>query len=99
MEVSCYYRRARKDKSGFDLVRNLWLNGLRYRWSCFGSGGQLNPDQSTAYTTEIVRDSVLLLVALALARWPRGRLAVDNWIAGDSIAGNDQFITDDEKEA
>ncbi|MFI5955130.1 MauE/DoxX family redox-associated membrane protein [Cryptosporangium sp. NPDC051539] len=57
--------------------------GLRIDCGCFGSGGQLDPDQSTAYTLEILRDSALLLVALALARWPRGRLAVDNWISGD----------------
>ena len=56
--------------------------GLRIDCGCFGSGGQLDPDQSTAYTTEIIRDSALLLLALALARWPRGRLAVDNWIVG-----------------
>lgn len=56
--------------------------GLRIDCGCFGSGGQLDPDQSTAYTLEILRDSALLLVALALARWPRGRLAVDNWISG-----------------
>jgi uncharacterized membrane protein YphA (DoxX/SURF4 family) len=56
--------------------------GLRIDCGCFGSGGELDPDQSTAYTLEIIRDSALLLVALALARWPRGRLAVDNWISG-----------------
>ncbi|TQS43598.1 MauE/DoxX family redox-associated membrane protein [Cryptosporangium phraense] len=59
--------------------------GLRIDCGCFGSGGELGPDQSTAYTLEILRDSALLVVALALARWPRGRLAVDNWIAGDAI--------------
>jgi hypothetical protein len=30
----------------------------------------------TAYPAEIVRDLALLLVALALARWPRSRLAL-----------------------
>lgn len=56
--------------------------GLRIDCGCFGSGGELDPDQSTAYTVEILRDSALLLVALALARWPRSRWAVDNWISG-----------------
>ncbi|SHN29022.1 Methylamine utilisation protein MauE [Cryptosporangium aurantiacum] len=58
--------------------------GLRIDCGCFGSGGELDAGQSTAYTTEIVRDSALLLIALALARWPRGRLAVDNWIAAEA---------------
>jgi uncharacterized membrane protein YphA (DoxX/SURF4 family) len=61
--------------------------GLRIDCGCFGSGGQLNPDQGTAYTTEIIRDSALLLLTLALTRWPRGRLAVDNWIAGTEPGG------------
>lgn len=56
--------------------------GLRIDCGCFGSGGALDPAQNTAYTLEILRDSALLVTALALARWPRGRLAVDNWISG-----------------
>jgi uncharacterized membrane protein YphA (DoxX/SURF4 family) len=71
--------------------------GLRIDCGCFGSGGQLNPDQSTAYTTEIVRDSALFLVALALARWPRGRLAVDNWIAGTEAVTPDDLSEENEK--
>ena len=56
--------------------------GLRIDCGCFGSGGELESGQNTAYTLEILRDSALLVVALALARWPRGHLAVDNWIFG-----------------
>jgi uncharacterized membrane protein YphA (DoxX/SURF4 family) len=56
--------------------------GLRIDCGCFGSGGELDPGRSTAYTSEIIRDGGLLLLAGALAWWPRGRLAVDNWIAG-----------------
>jgi protein-disulfide isomerase len=51
--------------------------GLQIECGCFGGGGDLAAGQSTAYTGEIVRDAALLLVALALARWPRGRLAAD----------------------
>lgn len=54
---------------------------LRIDCGCFGSGGELDAGQNTAYTLEILRDSALLVIALALARWPRGRVAVDNWIA------------------
>jgi protein-disulfide isomerase len=54
--------------------------GLQIDCGCFGGGGDLAAGQSTRYTTEIVRDSALLLVALALARWPRGRLALDDGV-------------------
>lgn len=60
--------------------------GLRIDCGCFGSGGQLAEGSATAYTSEIVRDSALFLLALALARWPRGRWAIDNWIAGPAEA-------------
>ena len=51
--------------------------GLQIECGCFGGGGDLAAGQSTAYTWEIVRDAALLLVALALARWPRSRFAGD----------------------
>jgi uncharacterized membrane protein YphA (DoxX/SURF4 family) len=51
--------------------------GLQIECGCFGGGGDLAAGQSTAYTWEIVRDAALLLVALALARWSRSRLAAD----------------------
>ena len=52
--------------------------GLQIECGCFGGGGDLAAGQSTAYTGEIVRDVALLLVALALVRWPRSRYALDN---------------------
>jgi protein-disulfide isomerase len=54
--------------------------GLRIECGCFGGGGDLGTAGATHYTTEILRDSGLLLVAAFLAWWPRTRLAADDWL-------------------
>jgi len=56
-------------------VSSAWARGLQIDCGCFGNGGQVAAGQ-TAYPAEIIRDVALLLVALALARWPRSRLAL-----------------------
>jgi uncharacterized membrane protein YphA (DoxX/SURF4 family) len=56
-------------------VGSAWARGLAIDCGCFGGGGSVAP-ADTAYPTEILRDGALLLVALALARWPRSRLAL-----------------------
>lgn len=56
-------------------VGSAWARGLQIDCGCFGNGGQVGAGR-TAYPTEIVRDVGLLLVALALARWPASRLAL-----------------------
>jgi uncharacterized membrane protein YphA (DoxX/SURF4 family) len=56
-------------------VGSAWARGLAIDCGCFGGGGAVAP-ADTAYPTEILRDGALLLVALALARWPRSRLAL-----------------------
>src|SRR5829696_277651 len=53
---------------------------LRIDCGCFGGGGNLAAGESTSYVLDIARDSALLLAALALARWPPSRLALDNRI-------------------
>ena len=63
--------------------------GLQIECGCFGGGGDLAAGQSTAYTWEIVRDAALLLLALALARWPRSRLALDNAVRAAAESGVD----------
>jgi protein-disulfide isomerase len=63
--------------------------GLQIECGCFGGGGDLAAGQSTAYTGEIARDAALLLVALALARWPRSRLALDNAVRAAAESGVD----------
>jgi uncharacterized membrane protein YphA (DoxX/SURF4 family) len=56
-------------------VGSAWARGLQIDCGCFGGGGQVAADQ-TGYPGEVARDTALLLVALALARWPSSRLAL-----------------------
>jgi uncharacterized membrane protein YphA (DoxX/SURF4 family) len=56
-------------------IASVWARGLSIDCGCFSRGGQV-ASGATHYPTEIARDTVLLLIALALARWPRSRLAL-----------------------
>ena len=56
-------------------ISSAWARGLQIDCGCFGGGGQVAAGQ-TGYPGEVARDVGLLLVALALARWPASRLAV-----------------------
>jgi uncharacterized membrane protein YphA (DoxX/SURF4 family) len=56
-------------------VGSAWARGLQIDCGCFGGGGQVAAGQ-TAYPGEVARDVGLLLVSLALARWPASRLAL-----------------------
>jgi uncharacterized membrane protein YphA (DoxX/SURF4 family) len=56
-------------------VASAWARGLQIDCGCFGGGGQVAAGR-TAYPGEVARDLALLLVALALARWPASRLAL-----------------------
>ena len=58
-------------------VASAWGRGLQIDCGCFGDGGQVAAGE-TAYPAEILRDTALMGLALALARWPRSRLAVAN---------------------
>jgi uncharacterized membrane protein YphA (DoxX/SURF4 family) len=65
-------------------VGSAWARGLQIDCGCFGNGGQVAAGQTT-YPWEIARDVGLLIVALALARWPRSRLALGTVLAGPSV--------------
>jgi protein-disulfide isomerase/uncharacterized membrane protein YphA (DoxX/SURF4 family) len=54
--------------------------GLQIECGCFGGGGQLGADQSTAYTGEILRDAGLLAVSAFLVWAYRTRWSVDDAI-------------------
>jgi len=56
-------------------VGSAWARGLQIDCGCFGGGGQVAAGR-TAYPAEVARDVGLLLVALALARWPASRFAL-----------------------
>ena len=56
-------------------IVSAWARGLQIDCGCFGDGGQVAP-ADTAYPTEVLRDAVLLLIALALAWRPDSRLAL-----------------------
>jgi uncharacterized membrane protein YphA (DoxX/SURF4 family) len=56
-------------------VSSAWVRGLQIDCGCFGGGGEVAAGQ-TAYGTELLRDAALLVIALALARWPDSHLAL-----------------------
>ncbi|WP_369136969.1 MauE/DoxX family redox-associated membrane protein [Modestobacter versicolor] len=56
-------------------VGSAWARGLQIDCGCFGGGGEVAAGE-TGYPGEVARDAALLLVALALARWPASRLAL-----------------------
>lgn len=62
-------------------VGSVWARGLQIDCGCFGKGGAVAAGD-TAYPAEIGRDVGLLIVALALARWPRSRFALETVFAG-----------------
>jgi uncharacterized membrane protein YphA (DoxX/SURF4 family) len=57
-------------------IASVWARDISIDCGCFGGGGTVAPGQ-TDYTGEIVRDTVLLLLALWLVWQPRSRLALD----------------------
>jgi uncharacterized membrane protein YphA (DoxX/SURF4 family) len=71
-------------------VASAWARGLQIDCGCFGGGGRVAA-ADTAYPSEVLRDSALLLVALALARWPRSRLALGG--AGRRAGADDVSTT------
>jgi uncharacterized membrane protein YphA (DoxX/SURF4 family) len=65
-------------------VASAWSRGLQIDCGCFGDGGEVAAGQ-TAYPAEILRDVALLVVALALAWWPRSRFALGRRLEGELV--------------
>jgi len=57
-----------------------WSRGMSIECGCFGNAGTLVTDPVPGYVRDILRDLGFLVVALALARWPRGRLSADRYL-------------------
>jgi uncharacterized membrane protein YphA (DoxX/SURF4 family) len=58
-------------------VGSSWARGLDINCGCFGGGGGHDPDPVPGYISVLVRDGLLLVAALGLARWPRSPFSLD----------------------
>ena len=64
------------------MIGSAWARGLSIDCGCFGGGGVTNRFDASRYAEEIVRDVVLLGLALFLALGPRSALALDERMNG-----------------
>jgi uncharacterized membrane protein YphA (DoxX/SURF4 family) len=62
-------------------VGSAWARGLQIDCGCFGHGGQVAAGD-TAYPSEVLRDSALLVAALALTWRPASRLTLGGRLTG-----------------
>jgi len=60
-------------------IASVWIRGIAIECGCFGGGGTVAANQ-TAYLSEILRDTGLLVLAAGLARWPYSRFSMDAWL-------------------
>ena len=58
-------------------IASAWVRGLPIDCGCFGSAGTLVTDPVPGFIKDTLRDTGLLLLALGVARWPRGVLDAD----------------------
>lgn len=80
-------------------IASVWARGLSIDCGCFSKGGQLAPGQHPSYLWDVLRDSLLLVVAVLLVAYPRTRLALDGWLLGDNVGGDDDdtAVTEDDQ--
>ncbi|MGB3676371.1 MAG: MauE/DoxX family redox-associated membrane protein [Candidatus Nanopelagicales bacterium] len=59
-------------------IASVWARGFSIDCGCFGGGGDVTADDvDTRYLTEIIRDSLFVLMAVFLVAWPRTRLGLE----------------------
>lgn len=68
-------------------IASAWARGLSIDCGCFGGGGAVSQGAQAGYVTDIVRDALLLGVAVFLACWPRSRYALDEPLARAEAQG------------
>jgi uncharacterized membrane protein YphA (DoxX/SURF4 family) len=61
-------------------ISSAWARGLAIECGCFGNAGSAVADPVPGYIRDLLRDVGYLLVALALARWPRSVLSADRFL-------------------
>jgi len=67
-------------------ITSAWVRGLSIDCGCFGGGGDvLATGKAWRYTSEILRDTGLLVLAIWLARFPTSRLALDRMLDPGSL--------------
>jgi hypothetical protein len=71
-------------------IGSAWARGLQIDCGCFSSGGEVAAGR-TAYPLDLLRDAGLLLVAVALARWPRSHLALGQRYADVPVPSEREF--------
>ncbi|WP_007518082.1 MULTISPECIES: MauE/DoxX family redox-associated membrane protein [Pseudofrankia] len=70
--------------------------GLRIDCGCFSSGGDLAKGAPTHYTSELIRDSLLLVASGLLVWWPTGYLALDRLLEAPAGSRSRSAAADDE---
>jgi uncharacterized membrane protein YphA (DoxX/SURF4 family) len=64
-------------------IASAWARGLQIHCGCFGGGGPATGVRAGDYLLELVRDTGLLAVAVALAWRPHSRLALDRRLGSE----------------
>ncbi|WP_325696311.1 MauE/DoxX family redox-associated membrane protein [Pseudonocardia sp.] len=77
-------------------IGSAWVRGLQIDCGCFGGGGALAAGTRPTYGWELTRDAALLALAVLLARWPAGPLAVDRLLAGRARSAHEDSVKEEE---
>ncbi|GAA2523448.1 DoxX family protein [Pilimelia columellifera] len=64
-------------------IISAWARGLAIDCGCFGGGGALATGQEPEYLGRLLEDTGFLAMAAFLIVFPRGWLALDNWLSDD----------------